>query len=336
MVFSFAHKGNVEMCSGKHVQCFRILAAGAFCLFLHAQQAVAAIGHEMIALQKSKPLVTRAGAWQTWNDAIHLKPSQDKMYLLLKFINGADGRAKFTDLRVQLAQKPFLTLQDFHGHATLTRDLTGTLKQGNTPITVQGFGPSGARLVWKLSTRRPTISSVTPNPFTLVQRVIISGKNFPDHVHGVQVLFAGKPAHVLSSSASQIQVNPPKELSGGKHDIVVSVHSVKSNAFHAMVKGNPRLKMLDFSSTAPGQPLYIEGSGFSKIASQNKVLFGSLRAEIISASETMIKCIVPEMQFPQWHVPVTVTTNGMPSNSLEIHIDVRVIENEEWFHRHHH
>ena len=29
---------------------------------------------EMAVLQESKPLVTRAGAWHTWNDHIHLKP----------------------------------------------------------------------------------------------------------------------------------------------------------------------------------------------------------------------------------------------------------------------
>jgi hypothetical protein len=39
--------------------------------------------------------------------------------------------------------------------------------------------------------------------------------------------------------------------------------------------------------------------------------------------------VVPEMTFPRWHVPIVVTTNGMPSKErLTINVDQRVIPNE--------
>src|SRR5579883_1578752 len=118
-----------------------------FCIAVGNVQASPQLDSEETAvLQESKPLVTRAGAWQSWHDFLHLKPGQETLPLILTFVNGADGRAKFTDLRIELERKPFASIKEFAGAESKSFDLTGKIKSGNTPLLVQGFGPSGARL----------------------------------------------------------------------------------------------------------------------------------------------------------------------------------------------
>lgn len=286
--------------------------------------------NELQTLQESRPYVARAGAWQTWNDHIHLQQGTEKRRLFLTLFNGAQGRAKMTDLRVHLARKPLLTFKDFANQAELTHDLTGKVGAGNTLITVDGFGPSGARLVWRLSTDKITVSTVEPNPFKLTDTVIIKGKNLPKDSFGTAVSIGHKHATVLSVSTDQIKVKVPPHLSGGTHDLVVSVGSAKSEVFKVRTATGPTIKWIDHISTAPTQPVVITGTGFSKVPSENIVLFGKLPAHIVSASETSITCTVPDMHFPDWHVPITVQTNGLSSKEKKtINIDVRVIENPQ-------
>lgn len=285
---------------------------------------------ELQTIQESRPYVARTGAWQTWSDHIHLQPGMEKRRLFLTFFNGAEGRAKMTDLRVHLAKTPLLTFKDLADQSEATRDLTGKIGTGNTLITVEGFGPSGARLVWRLLTDKMTVTSIAPNPFKSSDTVIIKGKNLPTESAGTTVSIGHKHATVESVLNDQIKIKVPPNLPGGSHDLVVSVGTAKSNGFKVSTTGGPTLKWIDHISTAPHQPVTITGTGFSKVASENVVLFGKLPAHIISASETSITCTVPEMHFPDWHVPITVKTNGLASKEKKtINIDVRVIENPQ-------
>lgn len=300
------------------------------CIALSKAEALPQIGSDETAvLQESKPLVTRAGAWQSWHDSLHLKPGQEKLPLVLTFVNGADGRAKFTDLRVELARKPFTSLQEFAGADSKSFDLTGRITQGNTPLVVQGFGPSGARLVWKLTTRKPVITSVIPNPIRLVDNVRIQGKNFPEKSADMTVLFGTTAAKILSAKTSEAEVEVPHHLRGGHHDLKIVVHAVKSNSVKVKVKARPEIKEVNLLAAPPEQPLVITGNGFSNNPSRNIVKFGSIKAHIIEANESSITCLIPDMHFPQWYVPIKVITDGMPSKeNIYIHVDVRVIPNE--------
>ncbi len=248
----------------------------------------------------------------------------------MTFFNGAEGRAKMTDLRVHLAKTPLLTFKDLADQSEATRDITGKIGTGNTLIKVDGFGPSGARLVWKLTTDKMTVTSIAPNPFKSNDTVIIKGENLPKESAGTTVSIGHKHATVESVLNDQIKIKVPPNLPGGSHDLVVSVGTAKSEAFKVRTAGGPTIKWIDHISTAPHQPVVITGTGFSKVASENVVLFGKLPAHIISASETSITCTVPEMHFPDWHVPIMVKTNGLASKEKKtINIDVRVIENPQ-------
>jgi IPT/TIG domain len=97
----------------------------------------------------------------------------------------------------------------------------------------------------------------------------------------------------------------------------------------APVKEAPQVTRVDHVAIAPGHPLVISGKGFSKTAADNVVTFGKIKAHVTGATETRITCIVPHMHFPTWHVPITVTTNGVPSKEkVTINIDVRIIPND--------
>ncbi len=234
-----------------------------------------------------------------------------------------------TGANILLARKPFATLNDFNGTDTLTRDLSGVLERGNTLLTVQVYGPSGSRIAWKLLTEKVSVFSVNPNPFGLSDRLIVQGRNFSDHPNNVKVLIAGKSATVVSAKGTQLELKLPHGVPSGQQNLVVIADSVESEPFKVLVKGAPQITWVDFVATATGQPVTLSGHGFSNIASENVVTFGGIRARVISATESSINCVVPDMHMPTWHVPIKVTTNGMTSKSrITINVDMRVIPNE--------
>lgn len=283
----------------------------------------------MAVLQESKPLVTRAGAWHTWGDRFHLRPGQEKLPLRLTFTNGADGRPKATDLKVFLDNKPFATFKDFNGRDNFSTDLTGKLHSGNTTFKVQGFGPSGARMNWKLYIQRPVIESVNPNPISAAGTITIQGKNFSDRAEQVKVYVANKQAKPVSSKEQEVQFKLPAHVPSGPQQLTVAVNYVHSSPVSVSVRSIPHIKWIDMLASPPQHPVTISGSGFSSVVSENVVTFGTVKARVVSATESSITCIIPDMQFPRWHVPIKVTTNGLASKEkAHIHVDVRVVPNE--------
>lgn len=288
-----------------------------------------AADEQMSLLQQSKPLVTRAGAWHTWNDHIHLKPGQEELPLKLTFVNGADGRPKATDMKVLLDRKPLVDFKDFNGGNSLSLDLGGKIQAGNTSLTVQGFGPTGAWIRWQLHTPRPLISSVEPSVLGAADTVTVRGTNFSPHTEKLKVLVGGRHARLISSSKQEIKFKMPSNAGSGKRQLIVSFQSVQSAPFLVSVKASaPYLSRIDMLSAPPQHPVTIFGSGFSSVPAENVVTFGGHNATVTAATESSITCIIPDMHFPQWHVPIKVTTNGASSKeNLSINVDVRVIEN---------
>jgi len=284
---------------------------------------------QMALLQESKPLVTRAGVWHTWNDHIHLKPGQEKLPVRITFVNGADGRPKATDMKVLLDRKPLADFKDFNGGNSLSLDLTGKLQPGNTSLAVQGFGPSGAWIRWQLHIQKPTITSVEPALLGAADIVTVRGTNFSNRSEKLNVLVGGKHAKVISSSEQELKFKMPSHADGGKQPLIVSFQSVQSSPYMVSVKAfAPHITKIDMLSSPPQHPVTIIGSGFSPVAAQNVVTFGGHKAHVTAATESSITCIIPDMHFPQWHVPIKVTTNGAASKeNFTINVDVRVIEN---------
>jgi len=303
-------------------------AALTLLVFASPFSASAAETADMAILQESKPLVTRTGAWHTWNDQIHLKPGQEKLPLQLVFTNGSDGRPKTTDLQVFLGDKEFAGFKDFVGD-NFSRDLTGKLRAGNTALKVRGFGPSGGRMNWKVLVQRPVVNSVNPATLSAADSISVEGSNFSDQPNNLKVYIGKKYASPVSSSAKELKFKLPSHTPGGAQTLVVAHHGIKSEPFKVSVRSNPRVTGINMLASPPQQPVTIFGTGFSPTAGDNVVHFGTVRANVVSASETQLNCLVPNMQFPRWHVPIKVVTNGLPAQGkVYINVDVRVIENE--------
>ncbi|MCC6980215.1 MAG: IPT/TIG domain-containing protein [Candidatus Melainabacteria bacterium] len=283
----------------------------------------------MAILQESKPLVTRAGAWHTWGDRIHLNAQQAKLPLELRFANGADNRPAATDLKVELDHKPVASFANFNGGKSFSLDLSGKLRAGSTHLTVKGLGPSGARMNWKLYIQRPVITAVTPDPVGLADTISIKGRNFSSNAQDIRIHIAGKHIKPTSASEGELKFKLPANADGGSHHVVVSVAHVNSAPYKVNVRSGPRITFVDMLSSPPTQHVTIMGSGFSPVASENTVTFRDVKANVVSATESSIIVAVPDIHFPDWYVPIKVVTNGMPSHGkAHIHIDVRVIPNE--------
>ncbi|MEZ4491066.1 MAG: IPT/TIG domain-containing protein [Cyanobacteriota/Melainabacteria group bacterium] len=283
---------------------------------------------EMAILQESKPLVTRAGAWHTWKDRFHLHPGQESLPLRLTFLNGADGRPKATNMTATLDGAPLAQFNDFKGADNFSIDLSGKI-QNNSRLEVRGFGPSGARMRWSLYIQKPTISSVSPDSIGTNDTIKISGTNFSSDLNHLKVYLGKKRVKPLSSSPGEITAKVTGEPEGGEQDLTVAVSSVKSEPFKVSVRSHPRITRVDMLATMPREPVTISGTGFSPVAAENIVTIGNYRANVRSSTENSITFTVPDMPFPKWHVPIKVTSRGVPCRGhAYIHLDLRVVPNE--------
>ncbi len=286
---------------------------------------------DTVELQHSNPMVALSGAWQTWSNAITIAPGLEKMPLYFTLENGAGGAPKFQNLRVILDKKPFLTMSDFGGSATCSRNLMGTVGVGQTGLVIQGYGPTGAKLVWRLATKKLVISAVKPDSFSLTDKVTIEGSTLPTSAANIKVFIANKPVPVINvKPKNELQLQLPSNLPGGKQDLIAEVGPLKSNVIKVTIKAAPHVYSVNFVSTAPGQPVIISGKGFSTTASENSVSIGGAGATVVSATDTELTCTVPvDLAAPQWYVPIVVTTNGMKSTeNVTINLGQRVIPNE--------
>jgi len=291
--------------------------------------ALPAPAEEMVVLQESKPLVTRVGAWQTWGDHLHLRRGQERLPLQLTFINGADGRPKATDMKVFLGRDSLATFKDFKNGDSFSVDLAGKLNAGNNSLKVQGFGPSGARMKWQLLIQRPSVISISPDPVGASDTMTINGKNFSDETEQIKVHVGNKYARPLSSTSDEIKVKLPNHSPPGLQPVTVSVNYVHSQPSSVSIRSNPRITRVSMLASPPSEPVTITGSGFSSDAKDNIVTVGGRKAQITNATANSITFIVPNMPFPKWHVPIKVTTKGMPSkDKAYINVDVRVVPNE--------
>lgn len=306
--------------TGKRYQLFLALIAS--CLPCSASES-------MHLLQESKPHVTRTGAWQSWGDRIELKAGQEELPLRIDFINGAEGRPRVDRLKVELERAPLINLDDFSQHESFSVDLTGKLHRGYSSLNVRGEGKSGARMMWRLFIQGPVITGVNPSLVWPGDEVTIEGKNF-SHRNDRDQIWIGK-RHVRPSSmdASKARFMVPGNVAGGQQDLRIEIASVKSAPFGIKVRSHPHINRVNMLASPPHHPITIEGSGFSPVASENIVNVGRLRAKVTSASDSHITFIIPEMRFPHWHVPIHVTSHGMPSKGRAfINVDERVIPNE--------
>jgi hypothetical protein len=242
----------------------------------------------------------------------------------------------FTGLRMSLSGRPLATERDFKGKADLSLNMEGVITNGHAQLIVQAFGPTNSQLTWKLVAPKIKLVAIKPPLASPDEAVVLEGKNFAISPRGNLVNIGGSEGEVVSGSRTELKVKIPARVKPGKQGVNVTVGSITSNALALTIRKAPEITGVNMLSLPPGQQLTISGTGFSPKASENLVTVGGERAEIISASENAITIVVPNIEFPQWHVKIKVKTNGVdnvvsnndPEHAKdEVNVQMRVIEN---------
>jgi hypothetical protein len=285
---------------------------------------------DQVVLQ-SRDIGSFGSKWQSFSDYLSVPKGCEQIPFYITFTNGPTAARRFQDLRISVSGKPIASMKDFGGQPILTRNLSGALTTGDSLLTIQALGPTGAQLNWKLSTPKIVVNRVNPNAFSPADKVIVEGRNFSDRAGVTQVFIDNKPATVISAKSNSLEIRPPKGILGGKTTLYVMIGGQKSAPIQVTIKGAPEIQSVSMLSTAPGQPLTITGTGFSANTAENQVTIGGYPAEITSVSPTAIQCIVPlalDAINPAYDLPVKVKTNKMestdPTNSGKINIQLRV------------
>ena len=278
---------------------------------------------ETVTLQDSSKVKSTAKTWQTFEDVITLKPGQDQIPLSLIMSNTG-----YQGINVMLNGSKLATDKDWKG-PTLTMQMQGALAVGDNKLVIQAFGTPGSILPWKLTTYKAVILGVKPATAGPNEKVTITGKHFAKTAAGDLVQVGKKYATINTASNKEINVTLPEGLEAGKTQIIVTVGGFPSKPFEIVIKGAPEVTGVDLISAPPGQAFTISGKGFSATASDNTVTLGGVPAPVTSASTTSLSCVVPEMYFPQWNVPIVVKVGGVSSNdSVKLNIQSRVIPNQ--------
>lgn len=113
-------------------------------------------------------------------------------------------------------------------------------------------------------------------------------------------------------------VKPPDAVDSGSAAITVSVNGVASNPINMAVRPMPILTGLYPAGGPPGETLTIYGRGFARPLQANLVTVGPFPAQVIGATDNGgIRVIIPDWGTAYQGLPVSVTSDGVPSrNSL--------------------
>lgn len=278
----------------------------------------------IIVVQESKPIVQTAKGWQTFTDYINIKQGQDTAPLTMTFRNGSETTLPFESMQIFLAGRMLGTQAKFKNRV-LTMDMTGALGVGGTQIIIKAYGPQGATMNWQITTPKISVASIAPKEASPGDKITITGKNF---AKGALVQIGKQWAKIIDIKGTQITVEVPGDVEGGKQNLIVSQASIKTAPKELTIKAAPSVTGIDTLSAPPGQPVVLSGKGFSKNASDNVVTFNGTPASVTSASATSLSVIIPEIAYPQWDVQIKVKTHGQESkDSVKMNVQQRVIEN---------
>jgi hypothetical protein len=112
---------------------------------------------------------------------------------------------------------------------------------------------------------------------------------------------------------------------------VFSVFAISGSSLSGAVAQEnfyPHALACDYLAAPPGTSVTISGLGFSERLADMVVTFGGVPAQITFVRERSVRCVLPQMNYPAWNVPIVVKTFGIPSREkLTINVQERPIEN---------
>jgi len=295
-----------------------------FLLLLWAFAFCAASDARDLVIYHSHDYISHNYEIQHFIDTINLEAGQLEVPLSMTICNGSLDVPSFKWFRIMVNGEIIATEQDLHGKEEGLKDISGLLRGSDLQVQIEAAGVPGANLWWTLSTQQMELTQVEPSQAMPGQQVKLLGGNIPASANLLSVTFNGKPARVISASVGSVVVEVPSDASLGQNEIVLRTGKQTSNAVTMPVvsKPVPDILGIDVWMAPPGGTINISGRNFSSDASQNKVYFGKIPAQISACSSNALSVIVPTWSWGprQLNIPITVEVNGARSNSYPFDI----------------
>jgi hypothetical protein len=190
-------------------------------------------------------------------------------------------------------------------NSTTITATVGSGGSGNVTVTVPG-GVTASQpgfTFWG----PPTIISFTPTSGAIGETVTITGTNLGP---ATTVSFGGVPAISITSVSATTISAIVSTGAAGDVSVTTPYGSTAKPGFTFIQL--PVINSLSPSSGAAGSSVIINGSNFSTVTANNIVYFGTVRAQVISASANSLTVTVP---VGSSFLPVTVTVNNLTAFS---------------------
>jgi IPT/TIG domain len=289
--------------------------------FLSVMYASPALAEDVVTLAESKPFVATSDAVQRTSEFISLPKGQEKLKLTLTYYNGSSTAPSFTVLRVSSPSMNYVTEKSFAGQKSLVTDVTGDLSWGGNQIMITARGPKGAEFGWKLTTPKPTITSITPQTISAGGTVTLNGNNLSSDILSDDVQVNNQKVHCISANSTEIVFQVPENINGGPNSVSLNVAGLGGGTAPLNVDATPILKSLSRTWAPIGGEVTIYGDGFGSNPANISVFMGPLRAPIVSSTPTSITITTPDgFAGMPWgaNQPLHVAVNGVKARNTLI------------------
>jgi len=188
--------------------------------------------------------------------------------------------------------------------------------RGTVNVTVAVGRNKTAALPFVYTVNKTTVVGITPASAFAGDEVKISG-TFKSPTDQNVVRFGSEQAQLTASSDSELTVIVPR--GSGVVDVVVSSADDSSEPWKFQY-ATVRLTELSLTRAEVCDTLTIAGNGFDPIPSNNKVYFGESAAEVLAATSTELRVVVPQFSGDDADVNVSAVVNDGTSNALPFHL----------------
>lgn len=272
-----------------------------------------------VTLFNSKAFVAATTQEDHFSENMELKPGEENLPLTLVVKNGGAGKRGFNWFRVNIGGYLMASEQDLRGRTEAAIDVTGRMQPGGGQILIDAAGEPGATLSFALISEPISLRSLQPANVEPGQSLVLHGSGFSSQESQNAVYIGTTAAQILSASPTSITVLVPHSQQQGNTTVKVVVNSLETPAFPLQVSSYPApvLASINYWIAPPGAQLIITGKNFSPKAADNKVYFGTVAAQVISATSTSLTAIVPNWSFgpQQLGIALGVESNGVRSSN---------------------
>jgi hypothetical protein len=246
---------------------------------------VGVLAQTQVPLFTSQPITAPNTKEQHFESMLNLQPGQEQLPLTLVVNNGPNGRVPFNWFRINIAGYLMASEQDLHGKRQAVVDVTGRMQAGQSQVVIDCAGEPGATLTWSLFTVPISLDSVEPTSVAQGGAIVLVGKNFSAAEESDRVLINGKPASVISASATAITARVPADAPPGAATVQVIANGNETRKLSINIgsKPIPVLHSMNYWMAPPGAVLTITGANFGAEASENRVFFKNVPAQVVSA-----------------------------------------------------